>query len=156
MTTSTEQITGETAALDLMRGYLAADPEAIAAAAATGAVCPITAASMRQQTSGLLTEAVLADPGFSPYRRAVMGPAGIEWLESVPMETAVAEAVLALARDGAAPRLALTDAQLATVFALSAVARCVRAYGPQGTMRHWTESGPVATPRNRWGCNGCR
>ncbi|MFJ4880031.1 hypothetical protein ACIP93_33155 [Streptomyces sp. NPDC088745] len=29
MTTSTEQITGETAALDLMRGYLAAAPEAI-------------------------------------------------------------------------------------------------------------------------------
>ncbi|MFJ6784440.1 hypothetical protein [Streptomyces yangpuensis] len=136
MTTSTEQIAGETAALDLMRGYLAADPEAIAAAAAAGAVCPTTAAYMRQQTSGLLTEAVLADPGFSPNRRAVMGPAGIEWLESVPMETAVAEAVLALAGDGAAPRLPLDDAQLATVFALSAVARCVAVYGREEAMRH--------------------
>ncbi|MFJ3906398.1 hypothetical protein [Streptomyces sp. NPDC090025] len=65
-------------ALDLMRGYLAADPEAIAAAAAAGTVCPTTAAYTRRQTSGLLTEAVLADPRFSPYRRAVMEPAGIE------------------------------------------------------------------------------
>ncbi|MFE4205481.1 hypothetical protein ACFRSX_30890 [Streptomyces goshikiensis] len=136
MTTSTEQIAGETAALDLMCGYLAADPEAIAAAAAAGAVCPTTAAYMRQQTSGLLTEAVLADPGFSPHRRAVMGPAGIEWLESVPMETAVAEVVLALAGDGAAPRLPLDDAQLTTVFALSAVARCVALYGREETMQH--------------------
>ncbi|MFJ6054430.1 hypothetical protein [Streptomyces sp. NPDC092307] len=76
MAISTEQIAGETAALDLMRGYLAGDPEAIAAAAAAGAVCPTTAAYMRRQASGLLAEAVLADPGFSPYRRAVMGPAG--------------------------------------------------------------------------------
>ncbi|MGW1641541.1 hypothetical protein [Streptomyces lavendulae] len=82
-----------------------------------------------------MSENAHADPGFSPYRRAVMGPAGIEWLESVPMETAVAEAVLALAGDGAAPRLALDDAQLATVFALSAVARCVAVYGREGTMR---------------------
>ncbi|MFD9078139.1 hypothetical protein [Streptomyces erythrochromogenes] len=72
MTTSTEQIASEKAAVDLMRGYLAADPEAIAAAAAAGAVCPTTAAYMRQQASGLLTEAVLADLGFSPYRRAMV------------------------------------------------------------------------------------
>ncbi|MEU3726760.1 hypothetical protein [Streptomyces sp. NPDC031705] len=136
MTTSTEQIAGETAALDLMRGYLAADPDGIAAAAAAGAVYPTKAAYMPQQASGLLTEAVLADPGFSPYRRAVMGPAGIEWLESVPMETAVAETVMALAGDGAAPRLPLNDAQLATIYALSAVARCVAAYGREEAMRH--------------------
>ncbi|GAA1553440.1 hypothetical protein [Streptomyces globosus] len=136
MTTSTEQIAGETAALDLMRGYLAADPDAIAAATAAGAVCPTTAAYMRQQASGLLTDAVLADPDFSPYRRAVMGPAGIEWLEGIPMEAAVGEAVLALADDGAAPRLVLDDAQLTTVFALSAVARCIAVYGREGTMRH--------------------
>ncbi|MFD8413949.1 hypothetical protein ACFV2Q_19685 [Streptomyces sp. NPDC059650] len=66
----------------------------------------------------------------------MMGPAGIEWLESIPREAAVAEAVVALAGDGAAPRLALDDAQLATVFALSAVARCVAVYGLEGTMRH--------------------
>ncbi|GHB85500.1 hypothetical protein GCM10010347_65560 [Streptomyces cirratus] len=133
MTTSTEQIAGETGALDLMRGYLAADPEAVVAAAAAGAVSPTAAACMRQRASGLLTESVLAGPDFFPCRRVVMGPADIEWLESIPMETAVAEAVLALAGDGATPRLALDDAQLATVFALSAVARCVAVYGREGT-----------------------
>ncbi|MGW6574925.1 hypothetical protein ACWGAN_22560 [Streptomyces sp. NPDC054945] len=134
MTTSTEQIAGETAALDLMRGYLAADPNAVAHALAAGARCATTADYMRQQASGLLHDAVLADPGFSPYRRAVMGPAGLAWLEGIPMEEAVQDAVLALAGDGAAPRLVLNDAQLTTVFALSAVARCVAVYGEEATM----------------------
>ncbi|WP_331734978.1 hypothetical protein OG590_39550 (plasmid) [Streptomyces goshikiensis] len=134
MTTSTEQIAGETATLDLMLGYLAADPNAVAYALAAGARCATTADYMRQQASGLLHDAVLADPGFSPYRRAVMGPAGLAWLDSIPMDEAVQEAVLALADDGAAPRLALDDPQLTTVFALSAVARCVAAYGKEATM----------------------
>ncbi|MGW7331442.1 hypothetical protein ACWGIU_23225 [Streptomyces sp. NPDC054840] len=77
MTTSTEQIVGETAAFDLMRGYLAADPNAVAHALAAGARCATTADYMRQQASGLLYNAVLTDPGFSPYRPAVMGPAGL-------------------------------------------------------------------------------
>ncbi|MFE9466706.1 hypothetical protein ACFYNW_24090 [Streptomyces virginiae] len=50
------------------------------------------------------------------------------------MEEAVQDAVLALAGDGAAPRLVLDDARLTTVFALSAVARCVAAYGEEATM----------------------
>ncbi|MFE9481288.1 hypothetical protein ACFYNM_22110 [Streptomyces spororaveus] len=134
MTTSTEQIAVETAALDLMRGYLAADPNAVAYALAAGARYATTADYVRQQASGMLHDAVLADPGFSPYRRAVMGPAGLAWLEGIPMEEAAQDAVLALAGDGAAPRLALDDAQLTTVFALSAVARCVAVYGEEATM----------------------
>ncbi|MFB8395716.1 hypothetical protein [Streptomyces yangpuensis] len=45
------------------------------------------------------------------------------------MEAAVADADLALAHHGAAPRLAQDDTQPATVFALSAVARCVAVDG---------------------------
>ncbi|MFD9078151.1 hypothetical protein [Streptomyces erythrochromogenes] len=134
MTTSTEQIAGETAALDLMLGYLAADPNAVACALAAGSRCAATADYMRRQASGLLHDTVLADPGFSPYSRAVMGRAGLAWLDSIPMDEAVKETVLALADDGAAPRLALDDAQLTTVFALSAVARCVATYGKEATM----------------------
>ncbi|MFJ4777997.1 hypothetical protein [Streptomyces sp. NPDC088762] len=134
MTTSTEQIDGERAALDLMRGYLAADPNAIAAATAVGTTCPATADYMRRQVSGLLHEPVLADPGLSPHRRAVMEPAGIGWLEA-SMEEAVQDAVWALAGDGAAPRFAPDNAQWSTGFAVSAVARCVAVYGKETTMR---------------------
>ncbi|MGN5392558.1 hypothetical protein [Streptomyces sp. JL7001] len=132
--TSAEQIVGETAALDLMRGYLAADPDAVAAAMVAGAVCETTAAYMRQQASGLLHESVLADPDFSFHRRAVMRPAGVAWLEAVPMEEKVAAVVLALAGDGAAPRVVLDDAQWTTVYAVSAVARLVAVFGVGVTM----------------------
>ncbi|MGW7329589.1 hypothetical protein ACWGIU_13555 [Streptomyces sp. NPDC054840] len=64
----------------------------------------------------------------------MMGPAGLAWLERIPMEEAVQDVVLALAGDGAAPRLHLDDARLTTVFAVSAVARCVSAYGEEATM----------------------
>ncbi|MFB8395713.1 hypothetical protein [Streptomyces yangpuensis] len=117
-----------------MRGYPGADPDAVAAAMVAGAVCETTAAYMRQQTSGLLHESVLADPDFSFHPRAVMGPAGVAWLEGVPMEEEVAVVVLALAGDGAAPRVVLDDAQWATVYAVSAVARLVGVFGVDATM----------------------
>ncbi|WP_405772659.1 hypothetical protein OHU34_44205 (plasmid) [Streptomyces sp. NBC_00080] len=40
---------------------------------------------MEQQTSALLTDAVLLDSDFALHRRAVMPPAGLAWLETVPM-----------------------------------------------------------------------
>ncbi|MFF3726867.1 hypothetical protein ACFYYM_31375 [Streptomyces erythrochromogenes] len=135
MTTTTEQIAGETAALDLMRGYLAADPNAVAAAMQAGAACKTTGAYMRQQVSGLLHDAVLADPAFSPHERAVMGAAGVTWLDGVPMEEPVAAVVLALAGDGGAPRVHLDDAQWTTVYAVSAVARLLAVYGMDATVQ---------------------
>ncbi|WP_031152949.1 hypothetical protein [Streptomyces erythrochromogenes] len=133
MTTTAEQIAGETAALDLMSGYLAADPDAVAAALETGTACTTTTSYMRQHASGLLHDAVLADPDFSPHRRAAMGPAGIAWLEGVPMEEPVAATVLALAGDGGDPRILLNDTQWIIVYAVSAVARCVAVHGVDGT-----------------------
>ncbi|MFI5828595.1 hypothetical protein ACIA6C_15295 [Streptomyces sp. NPDC051578] len=143
MTTSTEQIAGETGALDLMRGGTSPLTRKPSLPPRRRAPWPDHGRLMHQRGSGLLTESVLAGPDFFPCRRVVMGPADIEWLESIPMETAVAEALLVLAGDGATPRLALDDAQLATVFALSAVARCVAVYGREGA----TNSPPSSVRR---------
>ncbi|MFJ6755427.1 MULTISPECIES: hypothetical protein [unclassified Streptomyces] len=73
---STQQIAGETAALDLMPAHLTRDPEAIASATTDTAACPTSQAYARQQLWGLLQDAVLARPGFSLNLPAVVGPAG--------------------------------------------------------------------------------
>ncbi|MFG2233601.1 hypothetical protein ACGFNX_27020 [Streptomyces sp. NPDC048723] len=88
---STQQIAGETAALDLMLAHLTHDPEAIASATADTAACPTTTAHARQQLAGLLHDAVLAHPDISLHRPAVLGPAGRSWLQHVAMHGPVAD-----------------------------------------------------------------
>ncbi|MDX3538927.1 hypothetical protein PV721_32235 [Streptomyces sp. MB09-01] len=106
-----QQIAGETAALDLMLAHLTHDAEAIASATASTAVCPTTSAYARQQLAGLLHDAVLANPDVSLHRPVVLGPAGRAWLQHVTMHGPVADTVMALANDGAAPRHPLDDTQ---------------------------------------------
>ncbi len=133
---STQQIAGETAALGLMLAHLTPNPEVIASATAA---CPTTTAYARQQLSGLLHDAVLAHPDTSLHRPAVLGAAGRAWLQHVTMHGPVADTVMALADDGAAPRHHLDDAQWIATYAISAVARLIDVYGPAETAVRLTQ-----------------
>lgn len=77
-----------------MRG----DVEQIAACEGQGD--ELARAYMRQMLEGMLSDAVLADPGFDLSRRAVMPAAGVQWLSAVPMSEDVAAVVWGLAGDG--------------------------------------------------------
>ncbi|MCX4808854.1 hypothetical protein OG594_46195 [Streptomyces sp. NBC_01214] len=136
---STKQFAGENAALDLMLAHLTHDPQAIASATADTAVCPTTTAYARQQLAGLLHDAVLAHPDFSPRRPAVLGPAGRAWLQHVTMHGPVADTVMALADDGTDPRHRLDGAQWIAAYAISAVARIIDVYGPDETAERLTQ-----------------
>jgi hypothetical protein len=134
MTVTAEQITGETWAVDLVRAYLTGDLTGLDPAA-PGVDEATAQAYMEQQLAGLLSEAVVADPSFSLNQRAVIGPAGMTWLESVPMSATVRAAVWALAGDGGDHLSGLTADDRMTVFALSTAARAVAAWGPEDTIR---------------------
>ncbi|WP_328618869.1 MULTISPECIES: hypothetical protein [unclassified Streptomyces] len=136
---STQQIAGESAALDLMLAHLTHDPEAIASATADSAACPTTTAFARQQLAGLLHDAVLAHPSISLHRPAVLGPAGRAWLQHVTMHGPAADTVMALADDGADPRHHLDDAQWIATYAISAVARIIDVYEPDETAERLTQ-----------------
>ncbi|MFD7576111.1 hypothetical protein ACFV6U_37260 [Streptomyces sp. NPDC059810] len=138
------QIVGETAAVDLVLAYLkdGLDPSAV--------TLPVRAERardyMRQQLEGLLYDAVLADPSFSLHRRAVMGPAGREWLRAAPMSGDVAEAVLELARDGGdAAFRRMSDDEVTMVLALSTAARGVAVWGVAGTIERLQRSRAVVS-----------
>ncbi|MCX5195709.1 hypothetical protein OOK31_17660 [Streptomyces sp. NBC_00249] len=69
--------------MGLMLAHLTHDTEAIASATADSAACPTTQAYARHQLCGLLHDAVLAHPGISLNRPAVLGPAGRARLQHV-------------------------------------------------------------------------
>ncbi|WP_404962642.1 hypothetical protein [Streptomyces sp. 147326] len=119
---STQQIAGETAALDLMLAHLTHDAEAITSSTADSTACPTTQAYARQQLCGLLHDAVLARPKFSLNRPAVLGPAGRTWLQHVTMNGPVADTVIALADDGPTPATTSTTTSGSAAYAISAVA----------------------------------
>lgn len=85
------QVAGETAAVDLILAYLTGTVPA------APALSPLAADYMEQQASGLLSGAVMLDPGFQLQRRAVMPAAGLAWLETITLGAPVAAAVRALA-----------------------------------------------------------
>lgn len=124
-----DQVAGETAAVDLVLAYLAG------AVPAAPALSPLAADYMEQQASGLLSGAVMLDPGFSPHRRAVMPPAGLVWLESVSMTEPVATAVRALAGDGGGRFSFLSQEERVMALALSTAARLAALYEPAEGVR---------------------
>ncbi|MFJ8062775.1 integrase core domain-containing protein [Streptomyces sp. NPDC096142] len=77
--------------MDLILAYLSGTVPAAAA------LSPLAADYMEQQASGLLSGAVMLDPGFQLQRRAVMPAAGLAWLETITLGAPVAAAVRALA-----------------------------------------------------------
>ncbi|MFI8164529.1 hypothetical protein ACIF6I_35660 [Streptomyces microflavus] len=93
-----EQIAGETRAVDLVVAYVVGDVDLVAAARLKGG--ELARGYMLQQLDGMLGQAVMSDPGFSFRTRAVMPPARIGWLSTVPMAADVAAVVWGLAEDG--------------------------------------------------------
>ncbi|MFJ4633911.1 hypothetical protein [Streptomyces sp. NPDC088847] len=124
-----DQVAGETAAVDLVLAYLAGTLPA------APALSPLAADYMEQQASGLLSGAVMLDPGFSLHRRAVMPPAGLAWLENVAMSEPVAAAVRALAGDGGDRFSFLSQEERVMVLALSTAARLTALYEPAESAR---------------------
>lgn len=128
-----QQIEGETRAVDLVMAYVAGDVDKVAAARLQGD--ELARGYMLQQLDGMLADAVRADPAFSFRSRAVMPPAGIEWLSTVPMAEDVAAAVWGLAGDGGeGPWKGLAEEDRATVLAVSAAARGIAAWGADGLL----------------------
>ncbi|MFJ9381984.1 hypothetical protein [Streptomyces sp. NPDC101455] len=124
-----DQVSGETAAVDLVLAYLAG------AVPAAPALSPLAADYMEQQASGLLSGAVMLDPDFSLHRRAVMPPAGLAWLENLPMAKPVAAAVHALAGDGADRFSVLSQEERVMALAISTAARLTALYPPDEAQR---------------------
>ncbi|MFC9343790.1 hypothetical protein ACFT0G_28380 [Streptomyces sp. NPDC057020] len=84
-----------------------------------------------QMLDEMLSDAVLADPAFDLRRRAVMPPADVAWLFSVPMSEDVAAPLWGLAGDGGAgPWLRMSEEDRATAYAVSAAARGIAVWGP--------------------------
>ncbi|MFD5430303.1 hypothetical protein [Streptomyces sp. NPDC127084] len=128
-----DQIAGETAAVDLVLAYLTHTVPA------APALSPLAADYMEQQASGLLTGAVMLDPDFSLNRRALMPPAGLAWLESVPMCETIAAAVHALAGDGGDRLSLLAQEERLMALAISTAARLVALYQPDEALRRLHE-----------------
>ncbi|MFB7234918.1 hypothetical protein ACFCXK_09095 [Streptomyces sp. NPDC056269] len=129
------QIEGETRAVDLVAAYVRRDVEQIAACGLQGD--DLARAYMWQMLDGMLSDAVLADPGFDLSRRAVMPPAGVAWLSSVPMSEDVAALVWGLAGDGGAgPWLRMSAEDRATAYAVSVAARGIAVWGPDQLLAH--------------------
>ncbi|MGW6523239.1 hypothetical protein [Streptomyces sp. NPDC054962] len=124
-----DQVTGETAAVDLVLAYLTD------AAPTVPALSPLAADYMEQQASALLTDAVLLDSDFALHRRAVMPPAGLAWLETVPMPGPVAAAVYALAGDGSNQLSRLCQEVRNMALAVSIAARLTALYEPGEMLR---------------------
>ncbi|MFI8315590.1 hypothetical protein ACIGBK_33730 [Streptomyces microflavus] len=126
-----EQIEGETRAVDLVVAYVVGDVDRVAAARLQGG--ELARGYMLQQLDAMLGQAVMADPGFSFRTRAVMPPAGIGWLSTVPMAPDVAAVVWALAGDGGeGPWRQMTQEDRATALAVSTAARGIAAWGTDG------------------------
>ncbi|MET8379307.1 hypothetical protein [Streptomyces microflavus] len=90
---------------------------------------------MLQQLDRMLSQAVVADPGFSFRTRALMPPAGIEWLSTVPMADDIAAAVWALAGDGGEGTWKqMTEEDRATALAVSTAARGIGVWGADGLL----------------------
>ncbi|MFJ8061037.1 hypothetical protein [Streptomyces sp. NPDC096142] len=119
-----DQVAGETAAVDLTLAYLTGTVPA------APALTPLAADYMEQQASGLLSGAVMLDPAFSVHRHAVMPPAGLAWLETVPMTEPVAAAVHALAGDGGDRFSFLSQEERVMALAASTAARLIALYEP--------------------------
>ncbi|MFB6428849.1 hypothetical protein ACFCXC_35490 [Streptomyces microflavus] len=128
-----EQIAGETRAVDLVVAYVVGDVDLVVAAGLQGG--ELARGYMLQQLDGMLGQAVMADPGFSFHTRAVMPPAGIAWLSTVPMAADVAAAVWALAGDGGeGPWRRMTEEDRATALAVSTAARGIAVWGADGLL----------------------
>ncbi|MFJ7062694.1 hypothetical protein ACIQVA_34220 [Streptomyces microflavus] len=126
-----EQIEGETRAVDLVVAYVVGDVDLVVAARLQGG--ELARGYMLQQLDGMLGQAVMADPGFSFRTRAVMPPAGIAWLSTVPMAADVAAVVWSLAGDGGeGPWKQMTEEDRATALAVSTAARGIAAWGADG------------------------
>ncbi|MGQ4431349.1 MULTISPECIES: hypothetical protein [unclassified Streptomyces] len=128
-----DQVAGETAAVDLILAYLAGTVPA------APALTPLAADYMEQQASGLLSGAVMLDPSFSLHRRAVMPPAGLAWLESVPMTKPVTAAVRALAGEGGDRFSFLSQEERVMVLAASTAARMIALYDHAEALRRLHE-----------------
>ncbi|MFB7411387.1 hypothetical protein ACFCZ2_29830 [Streptomyces sp. NPDC056202] len=129
------QIEGETRAVDLVAAYVRGDVEQIAACGLQGD--ELARAYMCQMLDGMLSDAVLADPGFDLSRRAVMPPAGVVWLSTVPMSEDVAALVWGLAGDGGAgPWLRMSAEDRATAHAISVAARGIAVWGTDQLLDH--------------------
>ncbi|MFF2306034.1 hypothetical protein ACFVVP_26450 [Streptomyces sp. NPDC058128] len=129
------QIEGETRAVDLVAAYVRGDVQQIAACGLQGD--ELARAYMWQMLDGMLSDAVLADPGFDLSRRAVMPPAGVAWLSTVPMSEDVAALVWGLAGDGGAgPWLRMSAEDRATAYAVSIAARGIAVWGPHRLLTH--------------------
>lgn len=128
-----EQIAGETRAVDLVVAYVVGGVDLVVAARLQGD--EFARGYMLQQLDGMLGQAVMADPGFSFRRRAVMLPAGIGWLSTVPMAADVAAVVWALAGDGGeGPWRQMTMEDRATALAVFTAARGIAAWGTDGLL----------------------
>ncbi|MGN2365518.1 hypothetical protein [Streptomyces luridiscabiei] len=128
-----EQIEGETRAVDLVVAYVVGDVDLVVAARLQGA--ELARGYMLQQLDRMLSQAVMADHGFSFHTRAVMPPAGIVWLSTVLMAADVAAAVWALAGDaGEGPWRQMTQEDRATALAISTAARGIGAWGTDGLL----------------------
>lgn len=126
-----EQIAGETRAVDLVVAYVVGDVDLVAAARLQGD--GLARGYMLQQLDRMLGQAVMADPGFSFRTRAVMPPAGIAWLSTVPMAADVAAVVWSLAGDGGeGPWRQMTQEDRATALAISTAARGIAVWGADG------------------------
>ncbi|MGW3312116.1 hypothetical protein ACWDG9_36670 [Streptomyces sp. NPDC001073] len=134
-----DQVAGETAAVDLVLAYLAGTvPTA-------PALTPLAADYMEQQASGLLSGAIMLDPDFAQYRRAVMPPAGLTWLESVPMTERVATAVRALVGNGDDRFSFLSQEERVMALAVSTAARLTALYPPAEAERRLHQVRPVVS-----------
>ncbi|MFE2118604.1 hypothetical protein ACFXAY_35115 [Streptomyces microflavus] len=128
-----EQIEGETRAVDLVVAYVVGDVDLVVAARLQGG--ELARGYMLQQLDRMLSQTVMADPGFSFRTRAVMPPAGIAWLSTVPMTDDVAAAVWALAGDGGeGPWRQMTQEDRATALAVSTAARGLAVWGADGLL----------------------
>ncbi|MER7645532.1 hypothetical protein [Streptomyces sp. NPDC126522] len=135
-----DQAAGETAAMDLVLTYLAGTLPA------APALTPLAANYMEQQASGPLSGTVMLDPGFALHRRAVMPPAGLAWLESVPMTEPFAAAVRALAGDGGDRFSLLPQEKRVMALAISTAARLTTLYEPAEAARRLLEVRAVVSP----------
>ncbi|KAB2588197.1 hypothetical protein [Streptomyces arboris] len=125
-----EQIAGKTKAVDLVVAYVVGDVDLVAAARLKSD--ELACGYMLQQLERMLSQAVMADPGFSFRTRAVMPPAGIEWRSTVPMAADVAAVVWGLAGDGGEGPW--TEEDRATALAVSAAARGIGTWGTDGLL----------------------